>query len=479
MSTDRFHKAAKDGLIEVLKETTRRDCNGRDEQGMTPTLYAAFYGHLEALRLLCGRGGDPDKADYFGNTALHLAAAQGHKAVVTFLVNFGANIYSMDIDEHTAQELAGINSREEILRYLDNVTAKLEAGDKKKSKSMKEKAKKDAEKRIKNFNKRQAKADAQAQKYQKRTLNEYTKPSMINTLRHRIKSGSMSNLSVTAQPQPAKNSFSALVSGGTLSGLKSVTGTVQRKILANKNKLANDDDFKVSEIEDGKRSVRSLTGIKRDSEVMYGGTLDNPRRGRLNDVFNDDNYLETSVKSDGGDTLTNGVLKRSVSQPDFMQQLGNSDVIQQEPASIFVRPGVGSFAFTKSITNTLQALSVNETMIEASSIGSAGSLAVRQRQFISQPFDDELSVAVFSDPESSDEENSNTPLERFLVAWGLGEYMSRFEEQKIDLDTLLLLTESDLKSLNLPLGPYRKLVTAILERKTALQNPGEVVDGQL
>lgn len=474
MSTDRFHKAAKDGLIEVLKETTRRDCNGRDEQGMTPTLYAAFYGHLEALRLLCGRGGDPDKADDFGNTALHLAAAQGHKAVVTFLVNFGANIYSMDIDEHTAQELAGINSREEILRYLDNVSAKLEAGDKKKAKSMKEKAKKDAEKRIKNFNKRQAKADAQAQKYQKRTLNEYNKPSsMMNTLRLKIKSGSMSNLTVTAQSQPPKNSFSALVSGGTLSGLKGVTGTVQRKILANKNKLANDDDFKVSEIEDGKRSVRSLTGIKRDSEVMYGGTLDNARRGRLNNVFIDDNYLETSIKTDGG-TLTNGVLKRSVSQPDFMQQLDNSDVIQQEPASIFVRPGVGSFAFTKSITNTLQALSVNETMTEASSIGSAGSLAVRQRQFISQPFDDEL-----SDPESSDEENSNTPLERFLVAWGLGEYMSRFEEQKIDLDTLLLLTESDLKSLNLPLGPYRKLVTAILERKSALQNPGEVVDGQL
>lgn len=49
-------RAAKDGLIEVLKEATRRDCNGRDEQGMTPTLYAAFHGNLEALRLLCGRG---------------------------------------------------------------------------------------------------------------------------------------------------------------------------------------------------------------------------------------------------------------------------------------------------------------------------------------------------------------------------------------------------------------------------------------
>lgn len=95
--------------------------------------------------------GDPDKADNFGNTALHLAAAQGHKTVVTFLVNFGVNIYAMDIDERTPQELAGINNREEILRYLDGVAAKLEATDKKKAKLMKEKAKKNAEKRIKVF----------------------------------------------------------------------------------------------------------------------------------------------------------------------------------------------------------------------------------------------------------------------------------------------------------------------------------------
>ncbi|KAK9883454.1 hypothetical protein WA026_001632 [Henosepilachna vigintioctopunctata] len=91
MSTSRFHKAAKDGMLDVLKEATRRECNSRDEQRMTPTLYAAFHGHLEALRILCGRGGDPDKADLFGNTALHLAAAQGHKQIVTFLVNFGVN----------------------------------------------------------------------------------------------------------------------------------------------------------------------------------------------------------------------------------------------------------------------------------------------------------------------------------------------------------------------------------------------------
>jgi ankyrin repeat protein len=49
-------RAAKDGLIDVLKEATRRDVNTKDVDGMTPTLWAAFEGRLDALRLLVGRG---------------------------------------------------------------------------------------------------------------------------------------------------------------------------------------------------------------------------------------------------------------------------------------------------------------------------------------------------------------------------------------------------------------------------------------
>lgn len=83
-----------------------------------------------------------------------------------------------------------------------------------------------------------------------------------------------------------------------------------------------------------------------------------------------------------------------------------------------------------------------------------------------------IKFSVADNSESSDEDdNPNASLERFLTAWGLKEYIPLFEEQKIDLDSLMLLTENDLKSLNLPLGPYRKLVTAINERKTALEKP--------
>ena len=158
-STDIYHKAAKDGYLTVLKETTRRDCNAKDEDGMTPTLWAAFEGNVEALRVLVGRGGDPDKADNYGNTALHLAAAKGHIQCVTFLVNFGVNVYALDIDLHSAQELAAMNDQVEILRYLDATIAKLETEDPKKAKKMADKSIKEAEKLSKAYKKLQMKAD--------------------------------------------------------------------------------------------------------------------------------------------------------------------------------------------------------------------------------------------------------------------------------------------------------------------------------
>lgn len=93
------------------------------------------------------RRGDPDKTDYFGNTCLHLAAARGHEFCVKFLVKFGCNIWSLDIDRHSARELAAINGCEKILHFLDIAQADQELNNRKKSRLLREKAERDAEKR--------------------------------------------------------------------------------------------------------------------------------------------------------------------------------------------------------------------------------------------------------------------------------------------------------------------------------------------
>nr|CAI5860255.1 unnamed protein product [Callosobruchus analis] len=255
--------------------------------------------------------------------------------------------------------------------------------------------------------------------------------------------------------------------------------------------------LKISGIEDGKRTVNSIKGIRRDSEVLYGGTLEATnfaRRGRLDGVFNEaeqasnffyrntwlrcsrfKKYIQQNhyILSTSFCTILvgskypppPGALIRSKSQPDFFQDIGKND--KKEMPSIFVRPGMGSIVIRKSLNSTFGGGFYGNN--EESSIGSGESYGQRQTT------DDEL-----SDSESSEEEeNPNGPLERFLTAFGLSEYLQKFIDQKIDLETLIILTESDLKSLNLPLGPYRKLVNAINERKAALENPGEVKDSVL
>ncbi|GBO11910.1 Usher syndrome type-1G protein [Araneus ventricosus] len=56
MDADRFHRAARDGHLDLLQEANRKELNSRDEDGMTPAMWAAYYGHLDALRLIVGRG---------------------------------------------------------------------------------------------------------------------------------------------------------------------------------------------------------------------------------------------------------------------------------------------------------------------------------------------------------------------------------------------------------------------------------------
>ncbi|KAI4484835.1 PREDICTED: Usher syndrome type-1G protein homolog [Polistes canadensis] len=491
MTSERFHKAARDGALEILKEATKKDCNTRDEGGMTPTLWAAFEGHIDALRLLVARGGDPDKSDYFGNTALHLAAARGHEYCVKFLVKFGCNIWSLDIDRHSARELAAINGRERILQFLDLAQSDQELNNRKKSRLLREKAEKDAEKRLKEYMKKQKMAEVKAEKVQKKLLKDRSKSDLdtlheTNILAHRP---ALMTFKGRIKPSPT---FSDIVGTTT----KKHGSAVCRKALAKKAV----DDFKIIEIEvDGRKSVRSLTGLRRDSEIMYVGTYESQaqqigRRGKIADVW--------------------GTLSKAQSTPDLLgdrscdeedededgqdEERSNNKIVRdigllREQGSIFDRPGFGSVAFRRPITATLDNLPVTQTDVhlqngngscvngsingstnghrivangqnEEISIGSAGSLARRQSMW-----DDEL----LSEDDETDEEW--TPLQRFLVANNLSSIHTILEAEQIDLEALMLLTDADIAALKLPLGPRRKLTNAIANRKKAFDASENVI----
>lgn len=330
-------RAARDGLLEVLKEATKKEINTKDFDGMTPVLWAAFEGRLDALRLLVGRGGNPDKSDQFGNTALHLSSAKGHFPCVDFLVKFGANIFALDIDNHSPQQLAAINNREDILRYLDASAAHLEATDKKKANGFKEKAKKHSEKRIKEFLKRQQKHEDHQ---------EADRSTMLKSMKKKFWTGSHGNLSNDSSTLQSKETFGTLVGIGTVVQ----RSAAQRKIQALKQTRqanANSGDFKIGEVDNGGRTVRSIEGVRRDSEVLYVGTFQNAandKRGKIADVFE---YDSSSI--DGDRRSRQGTLSRCLSQPDFLSSgaIGSDiseDIKNQRPSGLFDRPGLGSLA---------------------------------------------------------------------------------------------------------------------------------------
>lgn len=504
MSSDRIHRAAKDGLLDVLREATRSEANAKDIDGMTPVLWAAFEGHFDALKLLVARGGDPDKADQFGNTALHLASAKGHMQCVDFLVQFGVNIYVLDIDHHSAQDLAAINNRDKILRYLDAAAATLEATDRKKAHEFREQAKKKSEKRAREFATRQQRLERDQDTSIR--IRPHRPSNMLQALKHKLWSGSQGNLAQPrivneSSPQPivapvSTTKFSALVGGGTV--LRGGGGAVKKRADAMKiRQQLENGDFKIGEMEaNGKRSVRSIQGLRRDSEILYVGTYSSnddsnasERRGKLKDVFDVDpmnGHDNDDVDEDSGSGISGGggkfgTISRSLSQPDFLATAATTDevtedVLLQRPSGLFNRPSFGNLAFPRSVSNVLAQLGNEQSSTSASSDGSVKAKPNAASKGAIKPRSQLVFADSDSDIESSDnEENDSLAILRFLSAFKLEDYYPIFQKNDIDMETLMLLTENDVKSLGLPLGPYRRLCNAIQERREALANPGQSI----
>ena len=83
------------------------------------------------------------------------------------------------------------------------------------------------------------------------------------------------------------------------------------------------------------------------------------------------------------------------------------------------------------------------------------------------------------DLEDLEDDEETSPLELFLAVYNLDEYLPLFSKEDVDLESLMLLTDDDLKQMNLPLGPRRKLAGAIKQRKDALSRPRAMVPTEL
>jgi hypothetical protein len=436
---------------------------------------------------------------------------------VSFLVNFGSNIWSLDNDFHTPLDIAAVNEHMEIVKYLDTVVAKQSALNKRVVKKLKEKAILDAQKRVKIYMKMQAKA-------QKKAIQEDKKMKKLDQwLETMTVSSGVSSSGKSLLKQPHRNSLPSLhvnnnentitlIKPGrtsvynqsrpysdhfvpSITNKRNTSGMIMKKI--HKKKI-DGSDFKVSECD--RRSVRSLRGLQCGSEVLY--------------------VKDTAIQNDMFDVKS--AISKAQSEPDFQYSNGDSGIASydsppHECASLFERPGLGSIAFftrhnllatgaMMSLPNTAdeedtvdsgKGLSPSSSGQNANhlynrnptrnqvnghvprrrnsitdSIGTLGSLAHRMKEL---PWNEDELESLDDDAEV----NESSPIELFLASYGLTEFISVCTKEKIDLEALLLCSDSDLKDIGIPLGPRRKILDAAQKRKGMLKSPDVIQDSYL
>ncbi|XP_068102975.1 ankyrin repeat and SAM domain-containing protein 4B [Hyperolius riggenbachi] len=412
MST-RYHQAAIDGYLDILKEATKKDVNTTDGDGMTPTLLAAYHGHLDVLELVCHRGGDPNKSDIWGNTPLHHAAGKGHANCVAFLINFGANIFAMDNELHSSLDVAIMKGRTDCAKILDEAASKQTSLNPKKVAKLKDQAQKDAEKKARECEKLQDKHQSQMNK----------------------------NFS--------KNQTGTINSKGTLSGTVGARFSTPSTISTLTKGLKDTLQMKM------KKKDKNTVDLNIADNVFFAKDENtSSHRTKVTEVFSETD--EDGLKDEG-------------------------TVMEDEKQSIFNRPGLGNMVFRRNI-----AVGINTNFDEASTVEDDLTLKVKSELFNEDAEnrsedigENDINVAWNDDDVHIDEEEESSPLKVFLESCGLLEIHVTLLREKIDLDSLLLCSNEDLQSINIQLGPRKKLLSAVDKRKQSLNNPGNIRDTKL
>ncbi|KAL8573606.1 hypothetical protein ACOMHN_007159 [Nucella lapillus] len=483
--SQRFINAAKDGYLDMLVQATKRDLNVADEDGMTAVMWAAHNGHLDALRIIVGRGGDVDRCDYLGLTALHHAAQKGLMHVVTYLVNWGANIYALDNDHHSALDLASLHDRNEIVQYLDQVYSQQQTKNPKHASRLREEAVRHAERNLRRYHKLQAEAARRVQKEQRK----HTFAASHEGLRNGGGGGQSKNfiksLTMAIRPKSktqGKAPSSSGMSYSDIAGLSRSVGT--RSSAATRLRRSDEMNGSDSHLDSGRRTAVSERGVHgASSEVLYmaDGTSSRPA---VYDVF-------------GSQERHSGNLELETKDSGVDSYFGDEEDEESAPG-MFNRPGFGKTAFLtgSNFLNTLPSFEPDgegEGAAKASSTNGYSSQAdskegttrgsVGQGSYGEESWSDTKELPWDQeDVDKLDDDDEGTPtsaLEAFLWSAGLEVYLHKFLQEKVDMELVVKMSDADLKEIGLPFGPRKRLLEAVKRRQEVLSLPRYMTDSYL
>lgn len=456
--SDLYHKAARDGVLELLKTATKRDANRRDEDGMTPVHYASSCGNVEALRLLVSKGGDPDRPNQDGSTALHLAASCGQLNCLSFLTNFGANIWALDNEGRTALEEGALRGRMECVRHLDGLIAIHMMHNQKNVERQRKHAKKAMMKR----NRKQEKnIQSREIEYEKKVVQETRQRSKseINGVR-----GSWATNGTTLLDQNyTGNPFSELTSGG----FDESSNTPEKEsIKSNSSKKF--------------RSIRAMGALRSKFSSLRGSNSDPKILGQRS--LNDSGMFEDmSIRSPSFlDRLESTAVESQVGS----LSSDSNDPFEAEESDLAYGHVVKNYDNKGNITTHVH------YELKDSAKSSNGSVASRtthssQRSNLSSSLHDIHSLKsieledTYSQSDMGVDNIDTKSLVTFMASLNLELFTPFLVNESIDLNTLTLCSDTDLKDIGFPLGPRRKLLDAVKKRTMAINHPGPMSDSKI
>ena len=104
--------------MKILFKYNNDNCTADGVYRNTPLLYAAWYGHVNVVRVLLEGGADVDRANADQDTALHVAAQYGHLDVCRLLLDWGAKVDPLNKWRFTPLHWAALLGRLSVVELL-------------------------------------------------------------------------------------------------------------------------------------------------------------------------------------------------------------------------------------------------------------------------------------------------------------------------------------------------------------------------
>ncbi|XP_032234371.2 ankyrin repeat and SAM domain-containing protein 3 [Nematostella vectensis] len=414
-------------LVQSFIKSNSASINDLNTGGWTPLMYAAYVGHDSVVNLLleCGTIVVDTRTSIRQSTALMLAASCGNEPVVYFLIQNRADINAMDVHGDTALFYAAHQGHQNVVKMLIDNGADMEKSENKHGLTPLLDTAKEGHEGIFNLllhSGANPKAKTIHGEDARQIALRYGHMPIVNLI----------------DMQSHKHSHQTLLRsepglGNDLMLYPDIAGSPDTKV---NNWLGQYKVSKSPKIQDGPELFAVL---KKQQTVFH------PKREMPN---------SSPVSSHQGMTLNPKRETPNSSPVSSHQGMTHPRTI---PSPAQVGTHLGSF----------------EDYFFANSGGTVKSRSLGRR------FEE---LALNGDGTQRDGSRSSTPefplVSSFLQDLKLAKYIPIFEEQEIDFETLLTLTDADLKEIGVTLfGPRRKIVVGIGNWKD--QNPPRAISMRL